>query len=69
MELKGSHKIRAASLRELKNELNELPDSVLDTANVIDADVDIVEERTFHGDYFVNAWYLRMNLEWVVDPE
>lgn len=67
MKLKGSHTIKADTLRSLYEQLDNLPDSVLDSADVTDAVVDFVEERTFHPDYSVTAWYLTLDLEWPVE--
>lgn len=58
--------MNVSSLRELKNELDALPDSVLNTADVTYAELNEVEDSTFGG-YTVNVWYLRLSMEWPVE--
>lgn len=67
MKLLGSHTIRVDNLKSLKEELDKLPDSVLESATVVDAELREYSETNF-GWNTIRTWNLILDLEWPVEP-
>lgn len=65
MIVMAKHNIDVSNLKQLIEELQKLPESVLNTAIVVEASVDKVEERTFSG-WSTSSWSLFLDLEWPV---
>jgi len=67
MILKGQHTIQATSLRGILEALDNLPDSVLDSATITEAELDTVEERQLGGWQTATSWVLTLDFEWPVE--
>ena len=63
----GQHRILAYSLDDLRSQLNDLPESVILTSDVVQFDVQTTEDITFGGGS-VRHWHLVLDLEWPVEP-
>lgn len=67
MQLTGTHTITVCTLAELRDELDKLPSSVLESAVVKDADLDYETFESFGSGTTAIWWTLTLDLQWPVD--